>query len=162
LPVETTTAAREFARRFNNTLIELQLQTGIHRRIENLVSDWAEQHANLRASFFSREVDESYFQNPDLPAEAITRPKLHALAIEGDHLYEFFAFAHGFRRDVVSLHSIVNIQELWLEPKAEEPFTYRVLLIHNFGSQTVLLATTGEGQDAAQEFIGRLKYLRGW
>src|SRR5262249_4905231 len=134
----------------------------IYRRIENLVNAFAEEHANLRSSYISREVDESYYQMPDFPSEAITRPKLHGIALENDRLYEFFAFQHGLRRDVVDLRSIVHIQETWLEPKVDQPFILRISLFHDFPAMTVLFATTGEGQDAAQEFVGRLKYLRGW
>lgn len=158
----TTTAGREFARKFNNTLVELQLQTGIHRRIENLVSQFAEEHPNLRGSYIAREADESYYQMPDFPPEAITRPKLHGIAIENEHLFEFFAFHHGLRRDVVDLRSIVHIQETWLEPRPEQPFILRIALFHTFPAATVLFATTGETQDAAMDFVARLKYLRGW
>ena len=66
------------------------------------------------------------------------------------------------RRDVTDLRSIIHIQEVWLEPKPEEPFVYRVALYHDFSSATMLLATSGEAQDSAQNFIARLKYLRGW
>lgn len=157
-----TTPGREYVRRFNNTLVELQLQTGIHRRIENLLNDWAAEHPNLRASYMSREVDPGYFQDPEYPPDALARPKLQGLAVEGERLYEFVAFAHGLRRDVVDLRSIAQIQETWLEPKVDEPFVYRIALMHSFGAATVLLATTGETQDVAQDFLARLRYLKGW
>lgn len=153
---------REFARKFGNTLVELQLQGGIHRRIENLVNDWAAEHPNLRASYLSREVDASYFQGEDCPPEALSRPKLQGIAVEGDRMYEFVAFSHGFRRDVASLDSIVHVQETWLEPKPDEPFVLRVAFYHTFPAATILLATTGEQQDLIQDFLTRLRYLKGW
>jgi hypothetical protein len=162
VPAETTTAGREFARRFNNILCELQLQPGIQRRIENLLGEFAEEHPNLRASYVSREVDESYFPVDEFPPEVLARPRLHGIAVEGEQMFEFVAFAHGLRRDTVSLNSIAHIQETWLEPKVDEPFVLRVTLYHNFPAATVLLATTGEAQDAVQDFLSRLKYLRGW
>ena len=161
-PPAGSAVGRDFVRRFTNVLPELQLQAGIARRIENLLNDWSAEHGNLRGTYISREVDASYFQDRDMPPEALARPKLHALAIDGEHLFEFVAFAHGLRRDVVDLRSIAQIQETWLEPKPEDPFIYRVLLYHNFPAATVMLATTGETQDSAQEFVARLKYLRGW
>lgn len=162
MAIETTTAGAEFARRFNNVLCELQLQTGIYRRIEHLMNVFGQEHPNLRASYISREVDESYLQGPEYPIEALTRPRMQGLAVEGDCIYEFIAFHHGFRRDVVELHSICHIQETWLEPKPEEPFVLRVHIYHDVSAATVLLATTGEAQDAVQEFLTRVKYLRGW
>ena len=162
LAVETMTAGREFARRFNNILCEMQLQNGIHRRIEKLVGEFGEEHAGLRAVFVSREVDDSYFMDGYCPPEAVTRPKLHGLAAEGQALYEFVAFHQGFRREVVDLRTIVHIQETWLEPSPETPFVLRVNLYHNFPAATVLLATSGEMQDLAQDFVARLKYMRGW
>ena len=77
-------------------------------------------------------------------------------------MFEFIAFAHGLRKDVVELSSIVQLQETWVETKPEEPFLYRVELIHAFGAATILTASKGESQDSAQEFVGRFKYLRGW
>lgn len=153
---------REFARKFSNTLVELQLQAGIHRRIENLVNDWAAAHPNLRASYLSREVDASYFQSDDCPPEALSRPKLQAIAVEGDRMYEFVAFTNGFRRDITQIESIVHLQETWLEPKPDEPFVLRVAIYHAFPAATILLATTGEQQDLIQDFLTRLKYLKGW
>jgi len=162
LPIETTTAGREFTRRFNNTLVELQLQTGIHRRIENLLNDFAQEHPNLRASYISREVDEGYFQTGQLPPEAMERPRLQGIAVDGERIFEFIAFAHGLWRDAADLRSIVQISETWLEPKPDQPFILRVLLLYNFQAATILYASTGEGQDQVQEFVARLKYLRGW
>lgn len=161
-PSGPPSAGREFARRFNNTLVELQLQTGIHRRIENILNDWSAEHPNLRGSYISREVDASYFADPECPPEAISRPKLHGIAIDGEKMFEFVAFAQGLRQDVVDLRSVVHVQETWLEPKPDEPFIYRVALFHTFPATTVLLATTGEQQDSVQEFVARLKYLKGW
>jgi hypothetical protein len=156
------TPGREFARRFVNLLSELQLQQGIYRRIENLMGDWATEHPNLRASYLSREVDASYFEGDDCPPEAASRPRMQAIAVEGERMYEFVAFAHGFRRDVAELDSIVHIQETWLEPKPEEPFTLRVALYHTFPATTVLMASTGEQCDLIQDFLTRVKYLKGW
>src|SRR2546421_13119534 len=81
---EASTAGREFARRFTNALIELQLQTGIHRRIESYINDWSTEHPNLRATFISRELDSTYIQSDEFPPEALARPKLQSLAIAGD------------------------------------------------------------------------------
>lgn len=157
-----TTAGREFARKFKNKLCELHLQQGIHKRIELILDQFAEEHPNLRAQYTSREVDESYFQSGLLPAEAFDKPKLQGIAVDGDRAYEFVAFRHGVRVDVSELRSLVHIEETWLEPKPEEPFQYRVVLYHSFQAATVLKASTGEAQDAAQDFIGRVRYLRGW
>jgi hypothetical protein len=160
--VETTSIGREFARRVNNIACELQLQTGIHHRIERFMEDFAVEHPNLRASYIAREVDESYFQDGFCPPEAAARPALHALCIEGENLYEFVLFAHGFRRDVVDIRSIAQIQETWLEPEKEKPFIFRATLYYTYPSITILRASTGESQDAAQEFLSRLRYLKGW
>lgn len=162
MPVETVTGGREFARRFSNTLCELQLQQGIYRRADQLISEFGEEHGNLRGSYISREVDESYFPASQFLPEALARPKLQGIALDNDKMYEFVAFAHGLRRDVSDLRSVVHVQETWLEPKADEPFVVRVAIYHTFPAVTVLLASTGEGQDAIQDFVGRLKYLRGW
>ena len=156
------TAGREFSRKFSYMLVELQLQPGIHRRIENLMNDWAAEHPNLRASYLSREVDASYFQSEDCPPEALARPKLQGIAVDGDRMYEFVAFAHGFRRDVAALDSIIHVHETWLEPRPEEPFVLRASLYHTFPATTTLLATTGEQQDLVQDFLTRLKYLKAW
>jgi hypothetical protein len=155
-----TTAGAEFARRFRNVLCELQLQTGIYRRIEHLINVFGQEHPNLRATYISREVDESYFTG--YPVDVLARPRLQGIAVEGDCMYEFVAFHHGFRADVLELRSISHIQETWLEPKPEEPFVLRVQIYHDVAAATILLATNGEGQDAVQEFIARIKYLRGW
>ena len=79
--VNSFSPGREFARRFTNTLVELQLQAGIHRRIENFLNDWSAEHPNLRASYVSREVDAAYFQSEEFPPEALSRPKLHGIAV---------------------------------------------------------------------------------
>jgi hypothetical protein len=166
LPVEVNTTVnspgREFARKFTNILPELQLQSGIHRRIENMLEDWSAEHPNLRGSYFGREVDPSYLAGVDGAPEALARPKLHGLAIEGEVLHEFVVFAHGIRKDVVELGSIAQLQETWVETKPDEPFLYRAELFHTFGASTILVASKGEAQDAAQEFVSRFRYLRGW
>jgi hypothetical protein len=162
LTVESNSAGREFARKFTNILPELQLQMSIHRRIEDMLEDWAAEHPNLRGSYFGREVDAAYFAEMEGAPDAIARPKLQGLAIEGESLYEFIAFAHGLRRDVVELGSIVHLQETWVETRPEEPFAYRVVLGHTFGAATILTASKGDAQDSAQEFVSRFKYLRGW
>lgn len=159
---ELATAGGAFARRFTNLLCELQLQTGIHHRAELLLEKFAMEHPNLRASYLSREVDDCYFEDPEIPEEARTRPRLQGLAIENDALFEFIAFARGLRCDTVALPSVVNIEETWIETKPDQPFFLRIKLHHSFPASTVLVASTGEGQDAAQEFVGRLRYLRGW
>jgi len=159
---DTSSAAREFAQRYRNILCELQLQVGIHRRIETILDAFADEHPNLRASYISREVDECYFGEGQLPAEALARRRLQGLAVERDTLHEFLAFAHGLQRDTVDLSSIVRVEETWLEPRPDEPFVLRVRLHHAFGACTVLLASTGEGQDAARAFADRIRYLRGW
>ena len=162
MAVELNTAGREFARKFTNILPELQLQQSIHKRIEDQLDDWSAEHPNLRASYFGREVDPSYFHGLDSAPEAASRPNLQGLAIEGENLYEFVAFAHGLRKDVVELGSIVHLHETWIETRPEEPFLYRVELLHAFGAATILVASKGEAQDLAQEFVSRFKYLRGW
>jgi len=162
LKIDTTTAGREFVRRFQNVLPELQLTQGIHRRIELLTDRFAEEHPNVRACLVSREVDDSYVDAGAVPHEAASRPRLQALAIDGDRLYEFLAFAHGFRAEATPLDALVNVQELWLEPEPGKPFVYRATLSYDFQAATVILASTGETQDAATAFVERLKYLRGW
>jgi hypothetical protein len=157
-----TTAGREFARRFSNLLCELRLQTGIHQRIERLLAEFAEEHPNLRAAYLSRHVDESYFNDGTFGWEAASRPKLHGLAIEGENLFEFMAFAHGLRRHSTPLSTVVNVEELWLEPAPEQPFVLRVSLYHNFPATTILYAPDGDSQEAAATFVGKLKYLRGF
>lgn len=162
MAVETTTAGREFVRKFNNTLCELQLQEGIFRRTEQLMNEWAEEHPNLRGTLLLREVDESYFPEPTFSAETLARPKLQALAVENERLHEFVAFAHGFRREIMPLDTLVHLHEQWLEPKKDEPFALRISLRYAFHAETVIVATTGEAQDAAREFLARMRYLRGW
>jgi len=159
---DVNTAGREFARKYTNTTTELQLQEGIYRRIDTILNDFADEHPNLRASIVLREVDESYFPSPQYPVEALTRPSLQGIAIDTSTIFEFVAFSHGLRCDVVELNSIVHIQEQWLEPKPEEPFILRTTITHNFPAITVIRASTGESQDAVREFIARLRYLRGW
>ncbi|HSV75228.1 MAG TPA: hypothetical protein VLH79_15845 [Chthonomonadales bacterium] len=159
---EPQSAGREFARRYRNILCGLQLQTGIHRRIETIVDEFAEEHPSLRATYIGREVDESYFVDGPLPVDALARPRLQGLAVARDTLHELIAFAHGLQRDTVELSSIVRVEETWLEPRPEEPFVLRIRLHHVFGACTVLLASTGEAQDAAREFAERVRYLRGW
>src|SRR5438477_10476394 len=136
MPMETTTGGREFARRFSNILCELQLQQGIFRRADQLIAEFAEEHANLRGSYLSREVDESYFPPSQFPPDAVARPKLQGIALDNDKMYEFVAFAHGLRRDVSDIRSIVHLQETWLEPKPEEPFVVRVAIYHTFPAVT--------------------------
>ena len=159
--MEPTPPGKEFATRFTNSLTELQLTVGIYRRIERLMDEWAADHTVVRASYIGREVDSVYFQGGNWPAEALARPKLQGLAIDESHLYEFIAFAHGFKTGVSDTKSIVEIEEIWLEPKVDEPFQYRVMLHHEFGVATVLTSATGEGQDAIRSFVGRFNYLRG-
>jgi hypothetical protein len=155
------TAGREFARRFTNTLCELRLPTGIHQRIERLIGEFAEEHPNLRASYISRSVDESYFNDGSCGWEATARPKLQGVAVEGENLYEFLAFANGFRSHSTPLSTVMNIEELWLETAPEQPFTLRVCFYHSFPATTILYAPDGESQEAAVSFIRRVKYLRG-
>jgi hypothetical protein len=154
-------AGREFARRFTNTLCELRLPIGIHQRIERLIGEFAEEHPNLRASYISRSVDESYFNDGSCGWEAAARPKLQGVAIEGENLYEFLAFANGFRSHSTPLSTVMNIEELWLETAPEQPFTLRVCFYHSFPATTILYAPEGESQEAAVSFIRRVKYLRG-
>ena len=161
-PQEINTAGREFARRYINILCELRLQPGIRQRVELIMSDFADEHPNLRASYISREVDEAYFPVNDFPPEALTQPSLQGLALEGEQLYEFISFSQGLRTEVMDLNSIVDIQEVWLEPKQDLPFLLRISILHRFPAATILIANSGEAQDMAREFIGRLKYLRGW
>lgn len=157
-----TTAGSEFARRFTNYLCELRLPTGIQKRIERLMGDFAAEHPNLRASYISRSVDESYFNDGSCGWEAAARPKLQGLAIEGENLYEFLAFANGFRTHCTPLTSIMNVEELWLETAPEQPFTLRIFFYHSFPATTILYAPDGESQEAAVSFVQRMKYLRGF
>lgn len=156
------TAGRDFARRFTNYLCELRLQRGIHQRIERLLGDFAEEHPNVRASYLSRFVDESYFHDGACGWEANARPKLHGLAIEGENMYEFLAFANGFRTHCTPLNSIMNVEELWLETAPEQPFMLRICFYHSFPATTILYAPDGECQENAVSFVRRLKYLRGF
>ena len=156
------TAGRDFARRYANTLYELQLQRGIHNRIELLLNEFAEAHPNLRATYLSRYVDESYFSDGSWGWEAAARPKLHGLAVDGENLFEFLAFAGGVRAHSAPLDTIVNVEETWLEPAPEQPFVFRVFFHHNFPATTILYAPDGDSQDAAVAFARRIKYLRGF
>lgn len=158
----TTTAGREFARKYGNLLCELRLQAGIHQRIEKLLAEFAEAHPNVRASYISRDVDESYFSDGSCGWEAAARPKLQGLAIEGEHLFEFLAFANGARMHTTPLSSVMNVEELWMEAAPDQPFVLRVCLYHSFPATTILYAPTGDSQDAAVSFLRRLKYLRGF
>jgi len=157
----TTTAGAEFARKFCNHLAELRLQPGIHHRIERLIKEFSEVHPNLRGSYLSRHVDPKYFEEGVYGWEAGVRPKLHALALSGDHLHEFIAFSNGFRRSSTPLETISSVEEVWLEAAPDSPFTYTASLTHSFPSVTLLYAPEPEGQDAAALFIDRIKYLRG-
>jgi hypothetical protein len=157
-----TTAAREFARRYSNLLCELRLQTGIRQRIETLLTEFVEAHPHLRASYISRDVDESYFSDGSCGWEAAARPKLQGLAIEGENLFEFLAFTNGLRTHTTPLNSIMNVEELWLETSPDQPFMLRVCLYHSFPATTLLYAPTGETQDCARVFVQKLKYLRGF
>ncbi len=157
-----TSAGKEFARRFHNLLYELRLQVGIQQRIERILNEFAEVHPNLRGSYLSRSVDESYFSDGSCGWEAAARPKLQGLAIEGDKLFEFLAFAHGIRIHTTPLETIMNVEEIWLETAPEQPFLLRVCLYHSFPATTILYAPDGESQEAALAFLERLKYLRGF
>jgi hypothetical protein len=156
------TAGREFARRFCNQVCELRLHTGIHQRTERLMREFAEQHPNICAMYLSRTVDESYFSDGSCGWEAGARSKLHGLAIEDNVLFEFLAFAHGLRMHATPLDTIVHVEELWLEPAPDQPFVLRVSLYHNFPATTILLAPDGDSQEAAEAFVRRVKYLRGF
>jgi hypothetical protein len=158
----TTTAGKEFARRFSNLLCELRLQTGIHQRIEKILGDFVEEHPNVRASYLARTVDESYFSDGSCGWEATARPKLQGLVVEGENLYEFLAFAQGVRIHTTPLNTIMNVEELWLETAPAQPFVLRVCLYHSFPATTILYAPDGDSQDAAVAFLSRLKYLRGF
>lgn len=156
------TVAREFVRRFRNRLPELQLSSGIHQRIEGILEEFAQAHPNLRGSYLSHEVDPSYFSDGAYGWEAVSRPSLQGLAIEGENLFEFLAFANGFRMHATPLETVINVEEVWLEPAPNKPFILRVCLYHSFPATTLLYATSGEMQEAATSFVGRLKYLRGF
>lgn len=161
-PAEPQAAGRAFAQRFRNLLCELRLQPGIHQRIETILGDFAAEHSNVRASYLSRDVDESYFSDGSCGWEAAARPKLQGLAIEGENLFEFLAFANGLRMHVTPLSSIMNVEELWLEPAPDQPFVLRVCLYHSFPATTILYAASGDTQESAISFLRRLKYLRGF
>lgn len=156
------TAAQDFAKKFTRQLDELTLSPGIRLRMERLLVDFSDTHPNLRASYISRSVDESYFSDGECGWEASARPQLHGLAIEGTTLFEFIAFTNGFRQHSTPIETVINIEELWLEPLPEQPFVLRVSLYHSFPATTILYAPTGETQDTAMAFAARLKYLRGW
>ncbi len=155
-------AGREFARRFANLLHELRLQPGIQRKAEVLLDEFADAHPNLRASYLSRDVDESYFSDGACGWEAGARPKLQAMAIEGETLFEFLAFSQGLRMHATPLQTVMHVEELWLEPAPQQPFVLRCCLYHSFPATTLLCASTGESQEALHNFLVRLKYLRGF
>ncbi len=155
-------ASRDFARRFTNLTDELRLQPGIRQRIETLLGEFADAHPNLRAWYLARDVDESYFADGACGWEAAARPKLQGLAIEGEHLFEFLAFANGLRMHTTPLNTIMNVEELWLETAPDQPFVLRVCLYHSFPATTMLYAPSGEAQESAVAFLSRLKYLRGF
>ncbi|HLI47656.1 MAG TPA: hypothetical protein VKV18_03040 [Chthonomonas sp.] len=159
---QPNSSAALFVHRFKNGLYELQLSPGIFRRIEGLLEEFAQSHPNLRGSYLSHEVDPSYFSDGAYGWEAVHRPRLQGLAIEGETLFEFLAFASGFRMHATPLESIVNIEELWMEPAPDKPFILRVCIYHSFPAATLLYAPTGETQEAAAAFVSRLKYLRGF
>jgi hypothetical protein len=162
ISTKPATAAREFVRRYTNLLCELRLQTGIRQRIETMLNEFAEVHPNLRASYISRDVDESYFNDGSCGWEAAARPKLQGLAIEGENLFEFLSFTNGLRTHTTPLNSIVNVEELWLETAQDQPFVLRISLYHSFPATTLLYAPNGETQEGARAFLQRLKYLRGF
>lgn len=155
-------AGREFVRRFSNLLCELRLQPGIHKRIETILGEFADAHPNVRASYLSRDVDELYFSDGVCGWEANARPKLQGIAIEGENLFEFLAFSNGLRTHTTPISTIMNVEELWLEAAAEQPFVLRACLFHSFPATTILYAPRPDTQDAATAFLQRLKYLRGF
>ncbi|HLK55659.1 MAG TPA: hypothetical protein VKU00_03795 [Chthonomonadaceae bacterium] len=153
---------REFTRKFTNTLCELRLSMGIAQRIEKLLEEFAEEHPSPRGTYISRNVDDSYFNDGSCGWEATAKPKLHGLVLESDKIYEFLAFANGLRTYVSPLETVMNIEELWLEPGPNQPFILRACLFHSFPATTILYAPDGESQDAAVAFLRRVKYLRGF
>ena len=159
---KASTSAREFVRRFTNLLCELRLPVGISQRIEKLMAEFAEEHPSLRAIYISRSVDDSYFSDGSCGWEAVAKPKLQGLAVDGDRIYEFLAFANGLRTYVSPLETVMNVEELWLEPAPDQAFVLRICLYHSFPATTILYAPDGESQDAAVSFVRRLKYLRGF
>lgn len=161
-PKAGVVAGREFARRFSNLLVELGLQTGIRRRTEEIVAEFADEHPNIRAFYISRDVDETYFSDGSCGWEAGSRPKLQGIAIENDKMYEFLAFSQGLRTHCTPLETIMNVEELWLETTPSQPFVLRICMYHSFPATTILYAPDGESQDAAVSFLRRLKYLRGF
>src|SRR5690242_1895000 len=82
----SSSAGKDFARRYVNMLCELRLQPGIQNRIEKLLTDFSDEHPNLRGSYISRHVDSSYFSDGCCGWEAEAKPKLQGLAIEGENL----------------------------------------------------------------------------
>ncbi len=160
--VRECVAGREFTRKFRNLLCELRMQPGIHQRAETLLTEFAEAHPNLRASYLSRDVDESYFSDGSCGWEANARPRLQGIAIEGESLFEFLAFANGLRMHATPLNTIMNVEELWLEPAPDQPFVFRACLFHSFPATTILYALHPDSQESAVAFLQRLKYLRGF
>ncbi len=153
---------KAFARRFCNLLCELQLQPGIYRRIERIVQDFGIERPALRAVYISRYVDPTYFSEEAYGAEAAAHPQLQALVIEGRNLYEFLAFAQGFRCHTTPISTIVNIEETWLEPEPSQPFLFRACLYHSFPAATILYAPDGDLQEYAMQFLDSLKNVRGF
>jgi len=153
---------KAFARRFCNLLCELQLQPGIYRRIERIIQDFGMDKPLLRAVYLSRSVDPSYFAEEAYGTTAADRPQLQALVIEGRNLYEFLAFAQGFRSHVTSISTIVNIEETWLEPEPSQPFVFRACLYHSFPAATILYAPDGDLQEYATQFLDSMKSVRGF
>ncbi len=156
------TAGGEFVRKFTNLLMELRLQTGIQRRSETLLKEFADAHPNLRASYISREVDATYFADGTYGWEAASRAQLQGLAIEGENLFEFLAFSNGLRMHATPLNTVVHVEEVWMEHAPDQPFNFRACLFHSYPATTMLCASTGEGQNLAHDFLVRLKYLRGF
>ncbi len=161
LDKKPTAGGKEFARKFCNLLCELRLPTGIHQRTERILTEFSEEHANLRASYVSRDVDESYFSDGACGWEAAARPKLQGIALDGGILYEFLAFGNGLRVHTTPMETIMNVEETWIETGPDQPFTLRICLYHSFPATTILYAPEGDGQDAAMAFLSRLKYLKG-
>ena len=156
------TAGGEFARRFLGMMDRLKLTPGIHYRAERLMKEFGENNAHLRGHYLSRSADPRYFADGEFGWEAAARPQLHGLAISGDQLYEFVAFANGFRRHVTPLDTVIGIDEIWLETAPNEPFAYQASLTHSFPSVTGLYALESDSQESALDFIERVKYLKGW
>lgn len=161
-PLQQMTAARDYTRRFRNLLTELRLQPGIHQRIESALTEFSDAHPNVRASYISRSVDETYFQDGACGWEAQARPKLQGIALEGENMFEFLAFSHGLRMHTTPIATIMNVEELWLEAAPAQPFVLRVCFYHSFPATTILYAPDAESQEEVISFVKRLKFLRGF